>query len=124
MLRQLSRLIGITVGLVFFSLPILQAETPYPFARMGVIDGIYPQENRLVINDVNFRFPPSIPIYLYHGEADNEDPKRDKRPHRHTLHRGMRVGFTAVKNDSQRPAQLVEVWILPPGSIRDKGEQG
>jgi hypothetical protein len=124
MQRQILYIAGMTLALISLIFPALRAETSYPFQRMGVVDNIYATENRLVINDVSYEFSPSTPVYLYRGETDKDQPKQRQYHAHHTLRRGMHVGFTTISGGPTQQQKLVEVWILPPGGLRQPGEQG
>lgn len=124
MQRQLLYIACMTLVMISLIIPVLHAETSYPFQRMGVVDNIYAAENRLVINDVSYEFSSSTPVYLYGGETDKDQPKQRQHHAHHTLRRGMHVGFTAISGGPTRQQKLVEVWILPPGGLRQPGERG
>jgi hypothetical protein len=113
-----------TLGMVCLIFQALHAETSYPFQRMGVVDDIYPEENRLVINDISYEFSSSTPVYLYHGETDKDQPEKRQQHAHHTLQRGMHIGYTAISGGPTQQQKVVEVWILPPASIRHTGERG
>ena len=82
--RQILSIACMTLGMVCLIFQVLCAETSYPFQRMGVVDDIYPKENRLVINDVSYDFSSSTPVYLYHGETDkDQSERRQHHAHQH-----------------------------------------
>ena len=124
MQRHILSIACMTLGMLCLICQAVHAESSYPFQRMGVVDDIYLQENRLVINDVSYAFSSSTPVYLYRGETDKDRPEKRQHHTHHTLRRGMYVGFTAVSGGPTQPQKIVEVWILPPGGIHPDGERG
>ena len=95
-----------------------QTEEQLPFQQVGVVDNVFLNERRIVINDVNFRFPQSASVYRFRRNVDYTKPDQRKSISAHALKPGMRIGYTAAYNQGRAKGHVMqEVWILPRGQF-------
>ena len=114
----------LVLGLTLLLLSAVQAQAPEPFARTGVIGAIDQREQRLVISDVNYRFPESAPVYLFKPQGKPDQPEERKRVSQQQLRVGMPIGYTVAEPADPTWHRIVTaVWILPPENGRPKGKQ-
>ena len=100
------------------SISIGQAEEQLPFQQVGVVDDIFLNERRIVVNDVNFRFPQSASVYRFQHDVDYSKPEQRKSISAHALKPGMRIGYTATYGQGRHKGHVMqEVWILPKGKF-------
>jgi hypothetical protein len=124
MIRKCSFIACMALVLAFLVLLPVQARAPEPFERTGVIDLIARNEERIVIYDVNYRFPTSTPVYVFIPQGDNDNPEKRKRVAQESLRVGMHVGYTvAERHGSTRHPLITEMWILPQDNVRPKRQQ-
>jgi hypothetical protein len=113
------------LAFVFLGLAPVYAQTPEPFERTGVISLMVQNEERIVIYNVNYRFPASTPVYIFKLEGNNDNPEERKRVSQQSLRVGMHVGYTvAERNGSTQHPLITEMWILPQNGVPQKGKQG
>lgn len=68
------------------------------YMMVGTVDGVYPEENRIVINDVPYRISDSLVVHT--NSARNVSMAR--------LRVGVKVGIRFGQSEP-----LSELWILP-----------
>ncbi len=68
------------------------------FNRTGLVDAVYPDENRIVINDMPFAYSSSI---IVHSLSLN-------RAHFSRVRSGVRVAYKMGKAN-----EITELWLLP-----------
>ena len=95
-----------------------QAEEQLPFQQIGVIDSIFFNERRIVINDVNFQFSKNAAVYHFDRNIDYSKDEERKSVSAYALKPGMRIGYTAAYNQGRNKGhEMREVWILPRGNF-------
>lgn len=77
---------------------VAQRQAPDDYMMVGTVDGVFPEENRIVINDVPYRIADSLVIHT--------NSARDVSIAR--LRVGVKVGIRFGQSEPLR-----EIWILP-----------
>ena len=118
-MRHKRRYIGcLILCCALLAMSLGQAEEQLPFQQIGVIDDIFLNERRIVVNDVNFQFPRSALVYHFDRNVDYSKDEERKSVSAHALKPGMRVGYTAAYNQGRNKGHAMqEVWILPRGKF-------
>lgn len=99
----MKKILIIALALVFAS-PALSQNLPkhYPaegFQRSGVVDAVYPEEFRIVINDIPFYYSSAVVVHSMSS-------------YRASFSRVRSGVIVAYKMGSNR--EIVELWLLPP----------
>jgi hypothetical protein len=124
MRHKFSLRASLVLGLMLLVQSAVQAQDPEPFARTGVIGAIDWSEQRIVIYDVNYRFPESAPVYIFKPQDHQNPPEEPKRVSQQQLRVGMQVGYTVAEPADPTWHRIVTaVWILPQETGRPKGKQ-
>ena len=118
-MRHKRRYIGcLILCCALLAVSLGQAEEQLPFQQIGVIDSIFFNERRIVLNDVNFQFPKSTSVYHFDRNVDYSKDEERKSVSAYALKPGMRIGYTAAYNQGRNKGhEMREVWILPRGKF-------
>jgi len=93
-------MLKLIISIVLAIASLQTSATELPYSKAGIIDAIYAEDNRVIINDRSYPIAPYVIVYQ----------DGNKFIGLNNLQTGQAIGFnTAVKgNDSQ----VLEAWIL------------
>lgn len=95
------------------------APTPPLFSRVGVINHIDQTAGTIVINDTQYRLPPTVHVYTY--ERGLKEPKAQRTDKQlkdaKALRDGLRIGYNVAGEGGGQRGELTEAWLLPAGHI-------
>jgi hypothetical protein len=123
---MLSKRMSISGLILIFTLLVslsAQAQPDQLYNRIGVLDGKYPERGSLVIYDVEYDFPPTVPVYMFDPDIDNANPELRKRVSRKSLTPGMHLGYTVSYESKSRQGRIKTIWILPSGTVTASDEE-
>lgn len=84
--------------LLVLASPAFAQDSPNGFQRSGLVDAIYAEEGRIVINDIPYPFSQNVVV---HSTSSYRVPFSQVRE-------GARVGYKMGSG-----GEIVELWLLP-----------
>lgn len=121
MVQQLKRLWVSLLSLgVLLMMQAANASQTTPFQRHGEIHEVNAHLQDIVINDMRYKLPHTMKVYLYDQEAQRSDGQYKGRDlgNAAVLRKGMYIGFNVTGEGGGSIGHVIEAWILPPGSLK------